>query len=114
VAFGQPLPFLRNFLSPLVYTGTMNTENNSREITIEDLAVMVANGFTGIDKRFTGIDQHFTSIDKHFEKLETSLKEFKGETAENFRGARKDMLNLDQKFVTRKEFSELLLKLKLG
>ncbi len=110
---------LRFSLSPLLYTGTMNTENNSREITIEDLAVMIANGFAGIDKRFSGIDtrfnaidQHFISIDNRFKELEISLKEFKDETTQNFREVRKDILNLDQKFVTRKEFTELLIRLK--
>lgn len=124
---------LRFSLSPLLYTDPMNTGNNSREITIEDLAVMIANGFAGIDKRFSGIDtrfnaidQHFTlinkrfietgqrfiSIDKRFDAFEKNLEGFKDETAENFRLLRKDILSLDQKFVTRKEFTELLIRLK--
>ena len=63
----------------------MNTENNGREITMEELAMMVAKGF---------------------EQQGREIREFRQETREGFN-------SMDQKFVTRTEFNEFLLKLKM-
>ena len=51
-----------------------------KNITINDLAIMVKHGFDGVDKRFDGVDKRFDEIDKEFvgvrkrfEKIETQL-----------------------------------------
>ena len=63
-----------------------------KNVTINDLAVMVGKGFGGVDKRFDGIDKRFDAIDfrldkiekliladhkKRIERLETEVKELK-------------------------------------
>lgn len=59
-----------------------------KETTTNDLAVMVAKGFSSmdrkfdaIDKRFEAIDSRFDEIDKRFERLETIV--FKIDTKVN-------------------------------
>jgi archaellum component FlaC len=63
-----------------------------KNITIDDLAVMVKKGFDGVDKRFDGVDKRFDGVDdrlerieklilanhkRRIEKLETEVKELK-------------------------------------
>jgi tetrahydromethanopterin S-methyltransferase subunit G len=45
----------------------------NKEITIDELAIMVAKGFERIDKRFDGIDNKFNQVDKRFDKVEERL-----------------------------------------
>ncbi|MBI2049902.1 MAG: hypothetical protein HYT35_00380 [Candidatus Staskawiczbacteria bacterium] len=64
-----------------------------KNVTINDLAVMVGKGFDGVDKRFDGVDKRFDAIDfrldkiekliladhkRRIEKLEEEIKEIKG------------------------------------
>ncbi len=63
-----------------------------KNVTINDLAVMVGKGFDSVDKRFDGVDKRFDAIDfrldkiekliladhkKRIERLETEVKELK-------------------------------------
>ncbi|MFA5169627.1 MAG: hypothetical protein WC420_02745 [Candidatus Paceibacterota bacterium] len=41
-----------------------------KEITIEDLALMVGKGFQSVDKRFDGIDRRLDRMDKRFDRIE--------------------------------------------
>ena len=41
-----------------------------KEITINELAVMVQKGFAGNDKRFDDMDKRFDGMDKRFDKIE--------------------------------------------
>jgi hypothetical protein len=41
-----------------------------RNVTIEDLAVMVKRGFDGVDKRFDLVDKRFDAMDDRFERVE--------------------------------------------
>ena len=66
----------------------------AKKITIEDLAVMVANGFERQDIKI--------------EELKDDFKGFKKETAENFVRVRADILNLNDKFVSIHRFEELV------
>jgi septal ring factor EnvC (AmiA/AmiB activator) len=43
---------------------------NKKELTINDLALMVGKGFAGMDKKFEKIDQKFEKIDQRFEKID--------------------------------------------
>jgi len=41
-----------------------------KNITTDDLAVMVQKGFAGVDKRFEQVDKRFEQVDKHFDAIE--------------------------------------------
>lgn len=63
----------------------------TKKITLEDLAVMIAEGFNAIENRFVGVDQRFISIDQRFVGVEGRLndltqevRQFKKETTDNF------------------------------
>ena len=40
------------------------------ETTIEDLAGMVARGFSGVDKRFDGVGKRFDAVEEQLERIE--------------------------------------------
>ena len=58
-----------------------NNKEKTKNMTIDDLAIMVANGFESAKK-----DLELFKLDTniHFNNLETDLKSFKNETRENF------------------------------
>jgi hypothetical protein len=41
-----------------------------KNVTIDDLAVMVSKGFSGVDKRFESMDKRFDLVDKRFESMD--------------------------------------------
>ena len=41
-----------------------------KEITIDDLALMVGKGFQSVDKRFDGVDKRFDGIDKRLDRMD--------------------------------------------
>lgn len=49
----------------------------TKKITLEDLAVMIAEGFNAIENRFTGVEGNIAGLRQDF-------KEFKKETTDNF------------------------------
>ena len=57
-----------------------------KNITIDDLAIMVKKGFDGVDLRFDKVDESFDKIEKlifadhkrRLEKLEEEMKELRG------------------------------------
>ncbi len=58
--------------------------NKNKNITIETLAVMVQNGFEGVDKRFDGMDERFEEVHEHlrivdgrFDAIEMELIDIK-------------------------------------
>lgn len=42
----------------------------NHNITIEDLAVMIKDGFDGVDKRFEQVDKRFEQVDKRFDAMD--------------------------------------------
>lgn len=44
-----------------------------KNITIDDLAVIVQKGFNGVDKRFDSVDKRFDLVDKRFDKIENLI-----------------------------------------
>ena len=44
-----------------------------KDITIDDLAIMVGKGFESVDKRFDAVDERFNGVDKRFDKVEKRL-----------------------------------------
>jgi hypothetical protein len=47
---------------------------NNKDITIDDLAAMIAKGFDDIGGRFNGVDKRFDKVDKRFDKIEKDMK----------------------------------------
>ena len=45
----------------------------AKNITIDDLALMVSKGFAGMDNRLAGMDKRFDSMDKRFDSIEDRL-----------------------------------------
>ncbi len=45
----------------------------NKNITIETLAVMVQNGFEGVDKRFDGMDKRFEEVHEHLRIIDGRL-----------------------------------------
>jgi len=41
-----------------------------KEITIDDLALMVGKGFQSVDKRFDEVDKRLDRMDKRFDRIE--------------------------------------------
>ena len=76
-------------------------ENKNGKMTLEKLAVMVARGFEGTDKKFEGIDKRLDRVeaklsehDRRFSKLEYQIDEVK-EIVERFE--KSDILNLQKR-----------------
>ncbi len=45
----------------------------AKKTTIEDLAVITAKGFGGVDKQFEAVDKRFDGMDKRFDRIENLL-----------------------------------------
>lgn len=45
----------------------------AKKMTIENLAVITANGFKGVDKKFEAVDKRFDEVDKRFDRIENLL-----------------------------------------
>ena len=60
----------------------MDDKEEKNNITIDDLAVMVANGFESAKK---DLELFKLDANTHFNNLETDLKSFKIETRDNFK-----------------------------
>ena len=46
------------------------TKTRKKEVTVNELAVMVQKGFVGIDERFEIIDERFERIDERFDRID--------------------------------------------
>ena len=86
---------------------------NKKEVTLDDLAIMVTRGFESNDRSFENIEQRFENIDKKFFNLENNISSFKSETEANFKKVRNDILDIGDRFVPRFEFDNLLIRLNL-
>ncbi|HUC88828.1 MAG TPA: hypothetical protein VMR49_02225 [Candidatus Paceibacterota bacterium] len=84
----------------------MKKVTNKKNMTIDNLAIMVAKGFESVDKRFDGVDKRFESVDKDIADIKIDLNEVK----ENLKATRRDVLDLGDRFVPRHEFDNLLIR----
>jgi len=73
----------------------MNEMKRNKKVTIDSLAIMVAKGFSDVDKRFN-------EVDKRFEKIEGDIK-----------NVRQDILNLGDRFVSYHTFDALANRVKI-
>ncbi len=70
----------------------MSGKEEKKNITIDDLAVMMAEGFSGLETRLTkkidgvakDLDLFKLDTNIHFSNIETDLKSFKNDTKESF------------------------------
>jgi len=89
----------------------MKKTDVKKEISLDDLALMVAKGFAGMDKRFELIDERFEQIDTRFDKINEHFEQIKNEThelSEIGRATRRDVLEIGDRFVPRMELDNLL------
>lgn len=82
----------------------------NKKVTIDDLAIMVAKGFDGMHKemneRFDKVYDRFDEVDKSFDKVEKEISEVR----ENLGNTRMDILGIGDRFVSRHEFGEHLVR----
>jgi len=71
-------------------------KKKTKSVTIDDLAIMVAKGFSRTDEQFAKMDEKF---EKKFQDVE-----------ENFKKVRNDILNMGDRFVPRHEFDSFLMR----
>jgi archaellum component FlaC len=45
----------------------------NKNITIDELAIMVGKGFQAVDKRFDGVDKRFDKVEKKLDKIDKSI-----------------------------------------
>jgi len=69
-----------------------------KDITINDLAVMVQKGFDGVDKRFEQVDKRFEQMDKRLDSMVT-----KAEMNRRFDGLEDRVLASHQKRIEKLE-----------
>ena len=63
----------------------MKAKKESVNEKIDSLAIMVANGFAGVDKRFTEVDKRFDNLDKRFDELKRDFDQSFNEHIETIR-----------------------------
>lgn len=73
------------------------------KITTDDLAIMVAKGFDGIDKRFDGVDSRLDKVENRLDKVEEKVEKLDN----NIQATRRDVLNMGDKFVSYYTFDQL-------
>ena len=78
----------------------MSLKNKSKkEMTIDDLALMVAKGFNEVHEMFSKVDKKFDKVDERFDGVESNLVKIRG-----------DISSLGDKYVSRFEFEKLLVR----
>lgn len=56
----------------------MKIGTKNHEITIDQLAIMVAKGFENIEKRFDGVGKRFDKVDERLDDLDYRLSKIEG------------------------------------
>ena len=72
-------------------------KSNKKNVNLDSLAIMIANGFSSVDKRFDAVENRLTSVEDRLGTVEDVLK-----------ATRQDVLNIGDRFVPRYEFDTLL------
>jgi tetrahydromethanopterin S-methyltransferase subunit G len=73
-----------------------------KDITINDLAVMVQKGFNEVDKRFEQVDERFEQVDRRLDGIESSMVT-KAEMNRRFDGLEDRVLASHQKRIEKLE-----------
>jgi len=80
-----------------------------KKMTIDDLAVMVANGFSGVANRFDKVEVDISELKTDVTELKKDMVEVK----ENVKNIRGDVLNLGDRFVSYHTFDALAGRVKV-
>ena len=81
-------------------------KKGTKSVTIDDLTIMVAKGFSSTDEKFAKIDEQFKKIDEQFTKIDKRFEDVE----DNFKKVRGDILNMGDRFVPRHEFDSFLMR----
>ncbi len=81
-------------------------KKSAKSVTIDNLAIMVAKGFSRTDEQFAKIETRFERVDGQFAKIDTQFEKVE----ENFKKVRNDILNMGDRFVPRHEFDSFLMR----
>ena len=94
----------------------------TKEVTNEDLAIMVKKGFDGVDKRFEQVDQRFEQVDKRFEQVDQRFEQIDkrlDKMDDRFDGVDRrlavietDVSEIRKHFIYRDEFDDLMARVK--
>lgn len=74
-----------------------------KEMSIDDLARMVAKGFSSVGEKFETIEEKIDTLDKKFQILDQKVETID----QNVKATRRDMLNIGDTFVSYRKFDEL-------
>lgn len=72
-----------------------------KETTLDDLALMVGEGFADVDKRFGKVDERLDRIDNHLAHVDARLDRIE-----------KDIQEINSLLVTRDEFDDLMARVR--
>ncbi len=84
------------------------TKKLVKDVTINDLAVMVKNGFDSVDKRFEQIDGKLGQVDGRLTNLEVKVNEINTRLID----VEKDVSTIKRYLVYREEFEDLMARVK--
>lgn len=86
-----------------------------KKFELEDLALMVKNGFDEVDKRFDGVDKRFDGINKSIDGLDNRMENVEkhlDHVDARLGNIERDVSFLRQHFVFREEFEDLMSRVK--
>lgn len=92
----------------------------TKNVTIDDLAVMVAKGFDGMrdemNGRFDKVEERLGNVEERLGNVEEKLgkvEEKLGKVEDNLNTTRMDVLGIGDKFVSRHDFNQHLIRFDL-
>ena len=83
-----------------------NKSIKNKKTTIDGLAIMVANGFEGVDKKFNEVKKDINEVKDRLGNVEDRL----GNVEESLKSTRRDILGIGDRFVSKHEFNEHLIR----
>lgn len=69
-----------------------------KNVSIDDLAVMIKQGFDGVDKKFEGVNGKFEGVDKKFDGVDKKFDEMDKKFTGKFDELKRDMEEIKLKF----------------
>lgn len=75
------------------------SKTKHKEVTIDNLAIMVAKGFDRMEDRFVNVEKEISDVKKDIADIKEDVK-----------GVRRDILEVGDRFVPRYEFDGLLVR----
>ena len=97
-----------------------NKSIKNKKTTIDGLAIMVANGFEGVDKKFNEVKKDINEVKDRLGNVEDRLGNVEdrlgnvedrlGNVEESLKSTRRDILGIGDRFVSKHEFNEHLIR----